>query len=155
MTMLTLNFLDQKTKKELQKALKTEEHAVTRERILIMLLRNEGKLLLDGPCTPADIKYPTDIEILSEAREETEKIIDKLYEEIKEKRKEKPRTYREVARKNYLAIVKERSVSKKERRKGIKKQLQYIKRNLSHIEKMIEEGAKLEKLTKKGNRSGG
>jgi predicted transcriptional regulator len=43
MTMLTLNFLDQKTKKELQKALKTEEHAVTRERILIMLLRNEGK----------------------------------------------------------------------------------------------------------------
>ena len=30
--MLTLNFLDKKTKKELQKALKTEEHAVTRER---------------------------------------------------------------------------------------------------------------------------
>jgi hypothetical protein len=46
-------------------------------------------------------------------------------------------------------------VSKKERRKGTKKQLGYIKRNLSHIEKMIEEGAKLEKLTKKGNRSGG
>ena len=46
MTMLTLNFLDQKTKKELQKALKTEEHAVTRERILIMLLRNEGKTAL-------------------------------------------------------------------------------------------------------------
>jgi hypothetical protein len=41
--MLTLNFLDKKTKKELQKALKTEEHAVTRERILILLLRNEGK----------------------------------------------------------------------------------------------------------------
>jgi len=35
------------------------------------------------------------------------------------------------------------------RRKGTKKQLGYIKRNLSHIEKMIEEGAKLEKLTKK------
>ena len=110
---------------------------------------NEGKLLLDATCTPADIKYPTDIGILNDAREKTEKIIDKLYEEIKEKRKEKPRTYREVARKDYLAIVKERSVSKKERRKGIKKQLQYIKRNLSHIEKMIEEGAKLEKLTKK------
>lgn len=40
-------------------------------------------------------------------------------------------------------------MSKKERRKGTKKQLGYIKRNLSHIEKMIEEGAKLEKLTKK------
>jgi len=110
---------------------------------------NEGKLLLDATCTPADIKYPTDIGILNEAREKTEKIIDKLYEEIKEKRKEKPRTYREVARKDYLDIAKKRRVSKKERRKGTKKQLGYIKRNLSHIEKMIEEGAKLEKLTKK------
>ena len=35
---------------------------------------NEGKLLLDATCTPADIKYPTDIEILNEAREKTEKI---------------------------------------------------------------------------------
>jgi len=110
---------------------------------------NEGKLLLDATCTPADIKYPTDIGILNDAREKTEKIIDKRYEEIKEKRKEKPRTYREVARKEYLAIAKKRRVSKKERRKGTKKQLGYIKRNLSHIEKMIEEGAKLEKLTKK------
>ena len=40
-------FLDKKTKKELQKALKTEEHAVTRERILILLLmRNEGKKMM-------------------------------------------------------------------------------------------------------------
>ncbi|UXE58386.1 MAG: hypothetical protein KA717_20095 [Woronichinia naegeliana WA131] len=37
---------------------------------------------------------------------------------LKEKRKEKPRTYREVARKEYLAIAKKRRVSKKERRKG-------------------------------------
>ncbi|OBQ32794.1 MAG: transposase, partial [Aphanizomenon flos-aquae WA102] len=41
---------------------------------------NEGKLLLDATCTPADIKYPTDIGILNDAREKTEKIIDKLYE---------------------------------------------------------------------------
>jgi hypothetical protein len=109
--------------------------------------------LLDATCTPADIKYPTDIGILNDAREKTEKIIDKRYEEIKEKRKEKPRTYREVARKEYLAIAKKRRVSKKERRKGTKKQLGYIKRNLSHIEKMIEEGAKLEKLTKKSKKS--
>ena len=108
--------------------------------------------MLDATCTPADIKYPTDIEILNEAREKTEKIIDKLYEEIeekKEKKEKKPRTYRKVARKDYLGIAKKRRVSNKARRKGIKKQLQYIKRNLSHIEKMIEEGAKLEKLTRK------
>lgn len=105
--------------------------------------------MLDATCILADIKHPTNIGIVNEAREKTEKIIDKLYEEIKENRKEKPRTYREVARKDYLAIVKKRRVPKKERRKGIKKQLQYIKRNLSHIEKMVEEGARLEKLTKK------
>ena len=110
---------------------------------------NEGKLLLDATCTPADIKYPTDIEILNEAREKTEETIDELYKQIQGKEKKKPRTYRVAARKDYLEIVKKRRVSKKERRKGIKKQLQYIKRNLSHIEKMIEEGAKLEKLTKK------
>ena len=132
--------LTNKINKEMVK--KNEESSVRKK-------ENEGKLLLDATCTPADIKYPTDIGIVNEAREKTEKIIDKLYEEIKEKRKEKPRTYREVARKDYLAIVKKRRVSKKERRKGIKKQLQYIKRNLSHIEKMVEEGARIEKLTKK------
>jgi hypothetical protein len=30
--------------------------------------------LLDATCTPADIKYPTDIGILNEAREKTEEI---------------------------------------------------------------------------------
>jgi hypothetical protein len=45
--MLTLDFLDKKTKKELQKALKAEEHAITRERILILLLmRNEWKKMM-------------------------------------------------------------------------------------------------------------
>ncbi len=86
--------------------------------------------MLDATCTPADIKYPTDIGILNEAREKTEKIIDKLYKEIKEKKKEKPRTYREKERKDYLTVAKKRRPSKKEKRKGIKKQLQYnIKRN--------------------------
>jgi hypothetical protein len=59
----------------------------------------------DATCTPADIKYPTDIGILNEAREKTEKIIDKLYKEIKEKKKEKPRTYREKGRKDYLGFA--------------------------------------------------
>ena len=42
---------------------------------------------------------------MNDVREKTEKIIDKRYEEIKEKRKEKPRTYREVARKEYLGLA--------------------------------------------------
>jgi hypothetical protein len=32
---------------------------------------NSGKLILDATCAPADISYPTDIEILNEARKHT------------------------------------------------------------------------------------
>ena len=48
--------------------------------------QNRGKLLIDVTCAPADIKYPTDIGILNEAREKTEKIIDSLYKKSKKKR---------------------------------------------------------------------
>ena len=94
--MLTLNFLDKKTKKELQKALKTEENAVTRERILIILLRNEGKTYeqisdLIG-CCKTQVWYwcnnadPKNIESLRDKRKKgnhrkaTEEYIEKLVE---------------------------------------------------------------------------
>ncbi len=110
--------------------------------------QNHGKLILDATCAPGDIKYPTDIEILNDARIQTEKIIDILYEQTKDKLDEKPRTYREKAKKEYLGFVKKRRDSRKERRKVIKKQLQYIKRNLAHIEQLVQLGATLESLTK-------
>jgi transposase, IS5 family len=72
-----------------------------------------------------------------------------LYEQIKGRLDKKPRTYREVARKDYLEIAKKRRVSQKDRRKAIKKQLQYIKRNLSHIEQLVLSGSKLENLSKR------
>ena len=59
----------------------------------------------------------------------------------------KPRTYRKIARKDYLEVAKKRRVSQKERRKAIKKQLQYIKRNLSHIEQLVWSGATLLNLS--------
>jgi hypothetical protein len=110
---------------------------------------NRGKLILDATCAPADISYPTDLELLNQARKQTERIIDFLYEQVKGTLEKKPRTYREIARKDYLEVAKKRRVSKKERRKGIRKQLQYIKRNLSHIDQLMISGASLEKLTKR------
>jgi len=41
---------------------------------------NQGTLLLDATCAPADIAYPTDITLLNEAREKLETIIDALHE---------------------------------------------------------------------------
>lgn len=40
--------------------------------------KNWGTLTIDASCTPADITYPTDLKLLNEARESTERIIDDL-----------------------------------------------------------------------------
>jgi len=53
---------------------KTEEGAVL----------NSGMLILDATCAPQDIKYPTDLNLLNEAREKTEEVIDILYKAAKE-----------------------------------------------------------------------
>jgi hypothetical protein len=63
---------------------------------------------LDATCAPADIKYPQDLGLLNEVRQETEKIIDLLYQPLQGIIKKKPRTYRQKARKDYLTIAKQR-----------------------------------------------
>ena len=111
--------------------------------------KNQGKLILDATCAPADIKYPTDFELLNQGRKATEKIIDILYYPLKGKLKKKPRTYRKIARKEYLKIAKKRRSSQKEKREGIRKQLKYIKNNLFHIEQLITAGSDLKNLSKR------
>jgi len=110
---------------------------------------NRGKLIIDATCVPADISYPTDLGLLNRARVHTEKIIDILYKQLKSQIPKKPRTYRNLARKDYLLIAKQRRPSRNKKRQAIKKQLQYIKRNLAHIEQLIDAGASLEGLNKK------
>ncbi|HEY9302539.1 MAG TPA: IS5 family transposase [Phormidium sp.] len=111
--------------------------------------KNQGKLILDATCAPADISYPTDLKLLNQARFHTEKIIDLLYEPLKEKIQTKPRTYRQIAKKEYLKVAKQRRPTRKQKRKALKKQLQYIKRNLGHIEQLIESGGSLLCLKKR------
>lgn len=41
---------------------------------------NAGKLIFDATCAPADIKYPTDLDLLNQACQSTEKILDCLYQ---------------------------------------------------------------------------
>ena len=97
---------------------------------------HQGKLILDATVAPQAIRYPTDLSLLNEAREFSEQIIDILYP--KTDLEKKPRTYREKARKAFLAIVKQRRPAGKVRRRGIKQQLQYLRRNLGHIERLLE-----------------
>ena len=95
----------------------------------------QGKLILDATVADQAIRYPTDLSLLNEARQFSEQIIDRLYP--KTALKKKPRTYREKARKAYLAIVKQRRPGGKVRRRGVKQQLQYLRRNLGHIEQLL------------------
>jgi transposase, IS5 family len=97
---------------------------------------HKGKLLLDATCAPADIRYPTDLSLLNEAREKTEKMIDTLYNASLGLQR-KPRTYRKKARQEYLKIAKQRKPKGKAIRKAIGKQLGYLGRNLKTIDSLL------------------
>ncbi|MFC1637022.1 IS5 family transposase [Planctomycetota bacterium] len=99
---------------------------------------NQGKLIMDATCTPADITYPTDLKLLNEAREKTEQMIDVMHAPFIGKRK-KPRTYRQRARYDYLAVAKQKKPGSNKIRKAIRKQLGYLSRNLKTIEAMAQE----------------
>lgn len=99
--------------------------------------KNSGTIIVDATCAPSSIKYPQDTELLNEAREKLEKIIEVLHDP---KDGKKPRTYPQKARKDYLAIARKKKRSAKEIRKAIRKQLQYIKRDLGYIDSMLEQG---------------
>jgi hypothetical protein len=114
---------------------------------------NRGRLLMDATVSPADIKYPTDVDLLNQARKTTELIIDRLYKSLKDNLDKKPRTYRKNARKDYLNFAKKRKSSGKQRKEAVKNPIQYIKRNLGHIDKLIEKGASLELLSRRQYRN--
>ena len=94
---------------------------------------NRGTMIVDATCAPSQIKYPQDTELLNEAREITEKVIDELHIPGNGK---KPRTYRKKARKQYLQIARSKKRTAKKVRKAIGQQLSYIKRNLKTIENL-------------------
>jgi len=98
---------------------------------------NEGTLILDATCAPQNIRYPTDMSLLNEAREKLEEMIDTaraagLYEG------KKPRTYRKQARRDYLRYARNRKPNKKLLRKSLRKQLGYVGRDLSHLDRVLQ-----------------
>jgi len=104
----------------------------------------KGTMLLDATCCPSDIHYPTDINLLNKARELTEQIIDELHSQPSQRGIEKPRTYRIVARRDYLGFAKRRKYTHSQLRLANRQQLQYIRRNLESIERQIAQGANAE-----------
>ncbi len=114
-------------------------------------LPNQGKLQIDATITDADVKYPTDVGLLNDSRIKAEEIIDLLYKELQ--LPSKPRTYRRVARKEYLNFSKKKKPSKQLVRKAIRKQLAYLGRNIRYIHDMLDQykgnGSPLDKRLRK------
>lgn len=99
-------------------------------------ITHKGKLIADATACPQDIAYPTDLNLLSDAREKSEELIDVLYDASKHIAK--PRTYRKIARKDYLHTAQKKVKSKKEIRNAIRKQLNYLNRNLKSIDNLLD-----------------
>lgn len=108
---------------------------------------NKGVLILDATCAPEAMKFPHDITTLDEARRKTEKMIDTLFQ-IMPAGEIKPRTYRKIARREFLRFIRNRRPKKNVIRKTLRKQLQYVERNLRSI-KEISEVVGLTELSRK------
>ena len=97
---------------------------------------NKGRLLMDATACPQDIARPTDLNLLSDAREKSEYLIDLLYDP--DFHKQKPRTYRRLARKRYLNTAQKKTKSRKTVRLAVGGQLRYLARNLRSINKLLD-----------------
>lgn len=97
---------------------------------------HKGSLIIDATACPQDIAFPTDLNLLNDAREKSEQLMDFAFEfsrlEIK------PRNYREIARKEYLKTAQKKSKTRKEIRSSIRKQLAYLRRNIASINKILD-----------------
>jgi|GEM_PF-1104301 len=61
---------------------------------------NSGTLTIDSTCAPSNIRYPQDVSLLNEARENAEKLLDELHDPADGK---KPRNYRKRAARRLTA----------------------------------------------------
>jgi len=96
---------------------------------------NKGTLVVDATCAPQNIKFPTDVSLLDDARKKSEQLIDIVYERTGKLGK-KPRTYRQEAKKKFNRFTRNRKPRKKAIRKAIKAQLGYVRRDLGYLENM-------------------
>nr|ABD96335.1 putative transposase [uncultured marine type-A Synechococcus GOM 3O12] len=102
---------------------------------------NQGSLLIDATCVPADIRHPTDLSLLNEARELTEALIDAMHAQIRDAFGHKPRTHRKQARQQFLSVAKKKRPRISKIHKAIRQQLGHLRRNLVSIDALTACGA--------------
>jgi hypothetical protein len=105
--------------------------------------KNWGTISIDAFCTPADITYPTDLKLLNEARESTDRIIYDLCQQRSNLRKHRPRYDRGAARANFLGAAKQKKPRRRKIQAAIRRQLDDLQRNLDAIDALIASRASL------------
>ena len=95
---------------------------------------HKGTIKMDATCCDVEVKYPTDLDVLNDARGLSERLIDKL---CLLSDSPKPRTHRKEARSKFLEVIKKKRKSKNQIRQGIKQQLGYLGRNIMHITNIL------------------
>ena len=93
--------------------------------------------ICDATVAPQNIRFPQDTSLLNEARQKLENMIDWFSSEYG---LEKPRTYRKVAHKEFLAIAKAKKPSKERIREAVRQQLGYVHRDLKYVDDFIRSG---------------
>jgi hypothetical protein len=110
--------------------------------------KNWGTLSIDASCTPADITYPTDLKLLNEARQTTERVIDDLCKQANGYGAHRPRYDRGKARAHFLNVAKQKRPRRRRLKAAVRRQLSYLQRNLEAIDALIADGAGLSALKK-------
>jgi transposase, IS5 family len=100
----------------------------------IETITNKGDMQLDATVADQKIKYPNDVELLNTGRQETDRLMDLLCEDLEQKR---PRTYRNTARKQFLRFAKRKTKPHNIIRKARRQQLNYLKRNFKQLDLLI------------------
>ena len=96
---------------------------------------NSGTLIMDATVADADIKYPTDIDLLNQCREHLETAIDLLWPYVSHEQHKYPYN-KKKARQSFLNISKSKKWTQKKLRTGIGQQLDYIEKATERLTEM-------------------
>lgn len=107
---------------------------------------HSGKLIMDATVAPADIKFPTDIDLLNKSREHLETAIRLLWNVVPHSSSEHMLPYfRKAARAAFLALSKSKKWTAKKCRKAIEKQLDCIEKATARLNILKEQRPDWEK----------
>jgi hypothetical protein len=95
---------------------------------------HSGSLIIDATCCDAEVKYPTDIDVLNDAVNVSARVLKRLSAKTGSP---EPCTFEKVARSKFLEVVKKKRKSKCLIRKGISSQLEYLRRHIDKIVSLI------------------